>query len=338
MPATAARNSGSSAASAHQLEVRALRVRVRDDERGVDLAAIREHDAGRAAAFDAHRGDIRGGPQLDARAAAGFGHGRRDRAHSAHHVPDEALLRLRAAAQQVEQQTEQRARVVGPAVLAVEAVRENQRLEVRRGERAVEKFSEAAGGESDQVRNLAPAHAAKLQREPEQLAESAEALPVQVGRRLHEERLEVTREARQPTLHLQEALAVGGRELLEQSAHARVIAPPGEHRAVGRDGLHRRFGRDHAQAVAVEREVADDLGPQHARHVGRGGDAAARRLDAVDLLGDRATAEQRAALEHKYLEAGAREVERGREPVVAAADDDDVVSPRLHRADLPFVK
>jgi len=110
----------------HQPEVGALRVRVRNHERGVDLAAVREHDADRAAAFDAHRRDLGGGPQLHADPTAGLGHGRRDRAHAAHHVPDEALLRLRAAAEQVEQEAEQRARVIGPAVLAVQAVREDE--------------------------------------------------------------------------------------------------------------------------------------------------------------------------------------------------------------------
>ena len=147
-----------------------------------------------------------------------------------------------------------------------------------------------------------------------------------VGRRLHEERLEVAREPGEPAFHREEALAVGGRELLEQRAHARGVAPPRQHGAVGRHGLHGRLGRDHLQSVTVEREVADHLGPQHARHVGRGRDAAARRFRGVDFLGDGATAEHVAALEHERLESRAREVERGRQPVVPTADDDDVVS------------
>jgi len=208
---------------------------------------------------------------------------------------------------------------------------------VRRVERAVEELAEAAGREGDEVRDLASAHAAELQGEREQLAKPGEPLAVQVGRRLHEQWLEVPGEACEPAFHREEALAIGRRESLQQRAHARGIAPPGEHRAVGRDRLHRRVGRDHAQPVPVEGEVADDLGPQHARHVGRGGHAAARRPGRIDFLGDRAAAEDRASLEDQDLEAGAREVERGREPVVAAADDHDVVSLHVHRA-APLVK
>ena len=82
-------------------------------------------------------------------------------------------------------------------------------------------------------------------------------------------------------------------------------------------------------------KVADDLGPQHARHVGGGGDAAARRSRCIDFLGHRAAADDFAALEHERRKPRAREIERGRQPVVTAADDDDVVALGCHRAVSP---
>ena len=120
-------------------------------------------------------GDFGARADLDAGAAAGRGHRRRDRAHAAHHVADESLLRLRAAAEEMKQEPEQRARVIGPAVLAVEAVREDERFQVRRIERAVEELAEAARREGDEVRDLAAAQAPEAQRELQHLAKSREA-------------------------------------------------------------------------------------------------------------------------------------------------------------------
>ena len=59
----------------HELEVGALRVGVRDDEAGVDDAAVREHDAARARPPSMRIArDFGARPDLDADAAAGRGH------------------------------------------------------------------------------------------------------------------------------------------------------------------------------------------------------------------------------------------------------------------------
>ena len=68
-------------------------------------------------------------------------------------------------------------------------------------------------------------------------------------------------------------------------------------------------------------EVADDLGPQQAHHVGELGEAVAGK----DFLGDGCPADDIAPLEHDHLLAGAREVRGGDQAVVAGADDDRVV-------------
>jgi hypothetical protein len=68
-------------------------------------------------------------------------------------------------------------------------------------------------------------------------------------------------------------------------------------------------------------QLADDLGAQQRDDVRRDGVLEA----GIDLLGDRRAAEHVAPLEHEHLAARAGEIRRIDEPVVAAADDDDVV-------------
>ena len=84
---------------------------------------------------------------LGAEAAGRRRHGLGDRAHAADHVPVEALLLVLAPREQVEQQAQRRARLVGPAVLAVDVVGQEQRLDLVRLVVAVEELAEAAGQE-----------------------------------------------------------------------------------------------------------------------------------------------------------------------------------------------
>src|SRR5262245_59577215 len=106
----------------------------------------------------------------------------------------------------MEQQSEQSTGIVRTAVLAVEAVRQHQRLQVCRAERAIEEFAEAAGRECDEVRDLAPFHSTKLQAEAQQFAKARESTALQVRRRLHEQRLEVARQFAEMNVQRQEAI------------------------------------------------------------------------------------------------------------------------------------
>ena len=73
-----------------------------------------------------------------------------------------------------------------------------------------------------------------------------------------------------------------------------------------------------------QHELVDDLRAQEGERVAEG-----RELEARDqLLGDRRAADQVASLEDQRLEATARKVCAVDEAVVAAADDDRVVSVR----------
>src|SRR5258706_14892420 len=81
------------------------------------------------------------------------------------------------------------------------------------------------------------------------------------------------------------------------------------------------FERQDLQAVARELELADDLRAQQAHHVREDGEAKAGE----HFLAHRGAAHALATLEDQHLAAGSREIRRTGEPVVAAADDDDVV-------------
>ncbi len=67
-------------------------------------------------------------------------------------------------------------------------------------------------------------------------------------------------------------------------------------------------------------QVADDLGPQQAHHVGELAEAVARE----DFLGDGCAAHDLTAFEDDHFLAGAREV-RGRDHAVVAGADDDCI-------------
>jgi hypothetical protein len=101
-----------------------------------------------------------------------------------------------------------------------------------------------------------------------------------------------------------------------------VRRPPRQHPGVLEHDLEPGLARDHPQPAFGQAEVGHDLGPQHARDVGGRRGANARR----DLLGHAGAPDDLAALEHDRPQAGAREVERGGQPVVAPAHDRDVVS------------
>ena len=90
--------------------------------------------------------------------------------------------------------------------------------------------------------------------------------------------------------------------------------------AVRGDGDAAAVGHD-LQAVARELEVAEELGPEQAAHVG------AVRVDPalLDLAADRGAADPGHALDHEHLEPGSREIGGVGQAVVARADDDRVV-------------
>src|SRR5439155_22998363 len=86
----------------------------------------------------------------------------------------------------------------------------------------------------------------------------------------------------------------------------------------GREGA---VERQDLESVTGEVEIADDLRPQQ-RHDVR----ADRKLESwEDLFGDRGAADDMAPLQHEHFPSRTREIRGGRQTVMAAANDDDVV-------------
>ena len=70
----------------------------------------------------------------------------------------------------------------------------------------------------------------------------------------------------------------------------------------------------------LQLHVADDVRADRACRVSQGRAAKAR----MEFVGDRSPADLRAAFEHERLESSLRQIKSGDQPVVTAADDDDI--------------
>ena len=103
----------------------------------------------------------------------------------------EPLHLVLAPGEQVEEQAEGRASVVGAAVFAIDVVGQDQRLDLLRLVVPVEELAEAAGQERHHLGDLAAADAPEALRDAKQLAKALEASRSRVGRGLEEERLQV---------------------------------------------------------------------------------------------------------------------------------------------------
>ena len=252
---------------------------------------------------------------LGAELAGGRGHGLRDRAHAADHVAVEALELVLAARQEVEEQAERRAGRVGSAVLAVDVVGEEERLDLLGLVVAVEEVSEAAGQERDHAADLAARDRRETPADPQRLEEAREAPRVHVRRRLEKEGLEVAREPLQLVVDADERARVArprasssSRTVRSRSDHQGTTVPSGN--GTSSAGSHGTIRRPWTRQL----EVADHLGPQHARDVGGRRGAAAGR----DLLGHAGAADDLSPLEDERREAAPRQVGGRRQAVVAA--------------------
>src|SRR5688500_3201957 len=76
------------------------------------------------------------------------------------------------------------------------------------------------------------------------------------------------------------------------------------------------------EAAACQIELADDLGPEQRHDVRADGKPEAGKY----FFGDRGAAQYVTPFENQHLPPGARQVGRGGQPVVAAANDDRVIT------------
>ena len=230
-----------------------------------------------------------------------------------------------AAAQQVEQEPHRGAGLIRAAVLAVEAIGQDQPLESVRGEAPVKKFSERPGQEAGHRGDLVATDTAEAAIEPPHLGQPSRTPAEQVGWWLEKKRLQVGGQLQQLGFGLEEGVYVGGRKALHLFAHASCVGPPACDSAVFERGLHARVAGNHPQTVRTELEIAYYRRPQHAGDVGRGRDPAARGQFRVYFFGDGAAAHGIAALDNQDALAGPGEVGSGGQAVVTGADDYDVV-------------
>src|SRR5689334_5306501 len=310
---------------ADHAEKRQARVDARGDGLRRDLLAALEDDAGGAAVRQLDLRDRRLRPDLDPRLDRRRGDRVGDRAGSAAGEAPRAEGAVDLAHVVVEQDVRRAGRAhaeEGPD----DAGRGHRRLQDVRLEPLVEEVHGRHRHQLDLV-------VAVVVRQPaESLAHEEEvlqALPVQlgrVGRRHSEDRLDEASHVGHRLAVLVVRLGVDLRVARDLAVSPAVVVDAPEIVAVG----HRReraVERQDLEAVPRQVEVADDLGPQKRDDVGADREAEAGE----DLLGHRGAAEHMAPLEHEDLLARAREIGGVNEPVVPAADHDDVVA-RAHSA------
>ena len=126
--------------------------------------------------------------------------------------------------------------------------------------------------------------------------------------------------AREQRLELRVGAASRLRVRRDRLARPLGVVEEEDRPAVRRDRGEGGVERDRLVAEVAQPQVLDDLRLQHRDDVGGARDALAR----PHLLGHAGAAEDVAALEHAHAQAGARQVGRGGQPVVPAADDDRV--------------
>src|SRR4029077_2254103 len=88
----------------------------------------------------------------------------------------------------------------------------------------------------------------------------------------------------------------------------------------------RALERQDLQPVPRELEIANDLGSEQAYHVRENREFESWKY----FFGDGRPTDERTSLQHEGLSPGAREVRRGDEAVVPAADDDRIVLLAAH--------
>jgi hypothetical protein len=155
---------------------------------------------------------------------------------------------------------------------------------------------------------------------PEQSGEIAATTRAEVRRRPVDHRRDHLGQRGELGLERGECSRVGRRELRDLP-HGLVLIGTDQQPPAVREQVQRRARGVDDDPALDEPHVTPDRLAQHREHVRAGRSAEARR----ELLGDAGAADDVAALEHQRPHPAAREVERGDEPVVPAADDDRIV-------------
>ena len=210
----------------------------------------------------------------------------------------------------------------GPAHVPITPDTESTPSTSRRLEEVVEQVGDAHREQPGDVGDAAHAEALELPRQLRLGEQVRRARAAELGRHRREQRAEHVGEPVQPLVPAVDRLGVGGGELGDLGVAAGAVGGQLQRAPVG-VGDEVRALRVHLVAVALELEVAQDRRREQAHDVGEHRDLVVRP---PRLLGDGGPADDVPAFEHDGALAGAGQVGRGDEPVVASPDDDGVVT------------
>ena len=295
------------------------RIAVGDHARGLDFAAIAQHQTAGHTAARLHLGH--GRVDFDRRAGLlrDLGHGVADRAHAADGVAPGALLAVRFAEAVVKEHIGRAGRVDAlevtdcgqPAVAALDRLAFKIVAEEIGGRHRHQPCEHRLG-----VRRQVPC----LQRRGRGRHQAVHAT-TQVGRRAVHQAADRLHDFGQVFAESEPALRVAGMQRVELAhvvlgvTHVAEVATVGQRREVVARSLH------DLQACGFEAELGHDERAQQAGQVG-----AHRVAEAgVELFGDCCTADHVPRFEEADLEPLTGEVGGGGQAVVAGADDGDVV-------------
>src|ERR1700733_8232203 len=134
-------------------------------------------------------------------------------------------------------------------MLSVDVVRKEHRLHLFGFIVLVEKFTEAAGQKRNKLRDFGAGDAPKPFAGAKQIAPSFQARRVDLRRRFHKERLQVSRQLLQLIVDLHESRCIFGGYLGELLPRPFTIGPPRNDVAVGKGKLKSRITRKKSPAV-----------------------------------------------------------------------------------------
>src|ERR1700755_1855284 len=164
----------------------------------------------------------------------------------------------------MKQQTERRSGVVRAAVLAVDIIREEHRLDFLGFIVPVEKIAQAAGEKRNKLPDILRRHPATTIPQAQKLPPTFSSPKRWIGRRLQKKRLKIAREFFQLIIYAQKRFSVARRNLAKFLHSAFGLRPPGHHMPIVKRNNERRIARDHSKPVRRKIEIPNHGGPQHA--------------------------------------------------------------------------
>src|ERR1700751_1972 len=228
----------------------------------------------------------------------------------------------------MKEQSDRRPRLVWAAMLAVDTVGNEHRLDRVRFVVAIQKLTQAPGEKRQQLGNFAVRDIPEPATQSKKLADARNTLRTDLRRWFQKEWLQVARELFQLIIDLRKPYGILARVLPKFCDGTLAVHPPGDDSTVRARDLHGRITGQHSQSKFRQLEISDHFRPQHAGDVGCCG-----RPDAgCDFLSNAAAANDFPAFEDKRSQSRAREIGRCGESIVPPADHNRIVN-SLARSD-----